>query len=107
MLCFDQPTVTLAPDAFCFYPDSDDPLTWHYLPLTPRVSLDAKGAPLIRLTKYVSDKHAFALLDFDVNLGLTEEARAKYTRKLKEILSLDGEPCLVPMQAVQGTVELM
>jgi hypothetical protein len=107
MLCFDQPTVTLAPDDVCFYPDSDDPLTWHYLPLTPRVSLDAKGAPLIRLTKYVSDKHAFALLDFDVNLGLTEEARAKYTRKLKETLSLGGEPRLVPMQAVQGTVELM
>lgn len=107
MLSLNSPPVALVPDGVCFYPDSDDPLTWYYLPLVPRVSLDAEGAPNLRLTKYVSDTQGFAILNLDVDLGLDEKLRNRYAAELKDELALTDQPRLVPMQAVEGRVDIV
>jgi hypothetical protein len=110
MLYLSAPIV-LPPDGVTFYPDhqndaNGEPLTWYYLPLSPRYSSDSQG-PLVRLTKYVSDSDAFAVLDCDVNLGLDPAAFKTYVNKLKAAANLKGDPRIAPMQATAGTVTVM
>lgn len=110
MLYLNTPVV-LPPDGVTFYPDhqndgNGEPLTWYYLPLSPRYSSDGQG-PLVRLTKYVSDSDAFAVLDCDVNLGLDAAAVPAYGRRLQTALNLKGVPRIAPMQAAEGTVSVM
>ena len=114
MLYLDAPFAVLPPDGVTFYPDSENvldsplPQTYYYLPLEPRISVDSKGQQLLRLTKYVSATDAFAILDFDTNLGIDAGLLAKtYAPALQQKLGLKALPTLVPMLPTEGTVSVM
>lgn len=111
MLYLNPPALVLDPLNVCVYPDHENAQTWYYLPMYPRVSRSSSGKPLLALTKYTSNTDNFALLNFDVNLGLSKEELKACRKRLKERLeemgrSLKGEPELLPMAAKRGSVEL-
>jgi len=114
MLYLNGPAVVLDKFNVGVYPDDENPLIWYYLPMYPRVTRGSApgNAPQLMLTKYTSERDQFAILNFDVNLGLSQDERAACAASLKQRLRdanrpLPGEPLLQPMSAKSGSVELM
>ncbi|MBA3812101.1 MAG: hypothetical protein H0X27_10775 [Caulobacteraceae bacterium] len=93
------------------FPDHADPLQFYYLPMAPHLTLvkdaDGQNLPQLQLIEYVGAAGAGGFLNFDVNLGLTENALADVTQELKRQAKLTDNPRLSPLTFVDGTVKLV
>lgn len=88
------------------YPDSSDPFCFHYFNNTPRVSVDSEGNPFLSCSiiarnaeiakkklengEYDTSKVQLGILNFTVDLGLTQEEYDGVVKEVKKILLSEG-----------------
>ncbi len=98
-------------DGVSIFPDHADPLQFYYLPMMPRLSTlqDASGAalPAIQLIEYVGAAGAGGFIDFDVNIGIDDDALQSVAQKLQQQAHLSDQPRLSPVTFVDGSVRLL
>ena len=98
-------------DGISIFPDHADPLLFYYLPMMPKLSTakDASGAdmPVIQLIEYEGAAGTGGFIDFDVNIGVSDDALNAVKQKLQQQAHLSDTPRLSPVTFVDGTVRLL
>src|SRR5437763_7283023 len=93
------------------FPDHVDPLQFYYLPMMPHLTMvkDSSGKllPQIQLIEYEGAAGTGGFINFDVNLGLDDDALAEVRQELKRQANLADDPRLSPVTFVDGTVKLL
>ena len=90
--------------------DHSDPLQFYYLPFAPHLTTindNGDEIPQIQLIKYRGNAGDGGFLNFDVNLGITEDQLDTIKSKLYSLFDLNDEPRLAPVPLVDGSVKLM
>ena len=87
------------------------PLQFYFLPMMPRLSTakDASGAdmPSIQLIEYEGAAGTGGFINFDVNLGIDQDALATVKQKLQQQAHLSDTPQLSPVPFIDGSVRLL
>jgi hypothetical protein len=98
-------------DGISIFPDHADPLQFYFLPMMPKLSTakDANGAdmPVIQLIEYEGAAGTGGFIDFDVNIGVSDDALNAVKQKLQQQAHLSDTPRLSPVTFVDGTVRLL
>jgi hypothetical protein len=93
------------------FPDHEDPLQFYYLPMMPHLTTvtDSSGAalPQLQLIEYVGSAGSGGFIEFDVNLGIAQDALNEVAQELKRQANLSDSPRLSPVTFVDGSVRLM
>ena len=92
-------------------PDHADALQWYYLPLGPQIVTRKEGGaeiPAFSLIRFRgSGEPGGGLLNFDVHLGVTDDALDEIATEIRSRLSLDDKPRLAPVPLEDGSVRLL
>ncbi len=99
-------------DGVVVFSDHVNERQWYFAPANPRITtkLDKQlniEIPQISLLKYRGNAGTGGFLNFDVNLGFSEDKLNKVRRKIREIARLDEEPILAPIPIVDGSVRMV
>jgi len=93
------------------FPDHADPLQFYYLPMMPHLTMvkdsSGKNLPQLQLIEYTGAAGSGGFINFDVNLGLDDDALTEVTQELKRQAKLTDNPRLSPVTFVDGTVRLL
>ena len=94
------------------FPDEADPLQFYYLPMMPHLTMVTDPAsnvslPQLQLIEYTGSAGSGGFLNFDVNIGISDELLAEVASQVQNQLSLSGTPRLSPVTFVDGTVKLV
>lgn len=92
--------------------DHEDPLQFYFMPTAPKLTLlddpaSGRKIPAIQLIKYRGKAGTGGFLNFDCNIGLSQEEIDDLKEELKRQLHLAKTPNLSPLPVVDGTVKLM
>jgi hypothetical protein len=93
-------------------PDHEDEGQWYYLPVAPHLTtvLDPDlgvNIPQIQILNFRGGAGNGGVLNFDVNLGLEQEALEEIRSEIRRLQRLSAEPRLSPAPLVDGTVKMM
>ena len=99
-------------DGISIFRDHEDELQYYYMPLYPHLttikdSLTGVEVPQIQLIKYRGEAGNGGFLNFDVNLGISDDKLQELTTSIKSLEQLDGNPRLAPVPLLDGSVKLM
>ncbi len=105
-------------DGVTLLPDHVDPLQFYYMPMSPQLSTfedqtENKIIPKIQVIKFAGspglgqDPITGGFLDFDCNIGITEEQRITIAEKLQSEANLTDLPRLHPVPVIDGSVKMM
>jgi hypothetical protein len=94
------------------FPDDKDPLQFYYLPMMPHLTMvtDPKtnvAAPQIQLIEYEGAAGTGGFLNFDVNIGIDQDALNEVSGQLQQQAKLTAQPRLSPVTFVDGSVDLL
>lgn len=94
------------------FADHADPLQFYYLPLAPHLTvLDDPASdqqlPQIQLIRYRGSAGKGGILNFDVNVGISEGQLEEVADELRSRQAVNGVPRLAPAPLVDGTVRLL
>src|SRR5947209_4112807 len=94
------------------FPDHVDPLQYYYLPLAPKLTMVKDAAtgdmvPQIEFIEYFGDAGTGGFLNFDVNVGIDQDALEDIQRELMHMAHLPDTPRIAPVLLVDGTVKMM
>ena len=94
------------------FPDEVDPLQFYYLPMMPHLTMVTDptsnvSLPQLQLIEYTGSAGTGGFLNFDVNIGMSDQLRAEVASEVQNQLSLSGTPVLSPVTFVDGTVKLV
>jgi hypothetical protein len=92
-------------------PDHADELQWYYLPLGPQIVTRSEGGseiPAFSLIRFRgSGEPGGGLLNFDVHLGVSDDALDEIATEIRGQMSLRDKPRLAPVPLEDGTVRLL
>jgi hypothetical protein len=98
-------------DGVSVFPDHADPAQFYYMPLSPHLTTrkDGSGAefPQFSLIRFKGQAGTGGLLNFDVNLGLSDDRLRTIKSALQREANLPGEARLAPVPVVDGSVHLL
>lgn len=100
-------------DGITVFPDHADPMQFYYLPLSPHLTtIKDPGAgnaevPQLSLIRMRGRAGSGGFLNFDVNLGATDDQVALIRRTLQQEERLRDLPRLAPVTTIGGTVRLL
>jgi hypothetical protein len=99
-------------DGVSLFCDHVDPLQFYYLPMAPHLSVSKDpvsgvDAPQLQLIEYTGAAGTGGFINFDVNLGLADDALETVKQKLRREANLSDTPKLAPVSFVDGTVRLL
>lgn len=100
-------------DGMTVFPDHADPLQYYYLPLMPHMTtVRDPGAgnaevPQFSLIRFRGRAGTGGFLNFDVNLGATEDQLDEIRRVIEREERLRETPRIAPVTTVSGTVKLL
>ncbi len=99
-------------DGISVFRDHEDTLQYYFMPLYPHLTVkvdEETGVeiPQIQLIKYRGEAGSGGFLNFDVNLGVSEEQLAAIKASVRSVDDLDDEPRLAPVPLLDGFVKLM
>ncbi len=94
------------------FPDDKDPLQFYYLPMMPHLTMvtDPKtnvATPQLQLIEYEGAAGTGGFLNFDVNIGIDQDALSEVSSQLQQQAKLTGQPRLSPVTFVDGSVDLL
>ena len=94
------------------FADHADPLQFYFLPLAPKLTVltdpgSGERIPQIQLIRYRGSAGNGGILNFDVNVGISDDELADVATELRSRMDVDGEPRLAPVPLVDGTVRLL
>ncbi|MEN3951825.1 hypothetical protein [Iodidimonas sp. SYSU 1G8] len=95
------------------FPDHADPLQYYYLPLAPHLTTirdQAAGnaeVPQFSLIRFRGEAGAGGFLNFDVNIGASDDKLETIKRQIQNEERLREMPRLAPVTTVSGTVKLL
>jgi uncharacterized protein YaaQ len=94
------------------FPDHADPLQYYYLPVAPKLTqiqdtATGQSLPQIQVIKYRGTAGTGGFLNFDVNIGVEQDALDEIRDELKRLARLPETPRLSPVPLVDGTVKMM
>ena len=93
-------------------PDHVDPLQFYFLPLAPHLTMLTDSAtgqriPQLQVIMYAGSTAAGGFLNFDCNLGVTDEELEAVREELRDRAQLRDVPKLTPVPFVDGSVRMM
>jgi hypothetical protein len=99
-------------DGVSLLPDHEDPLQYYFMPLSPHLTMLTDSAtgqkvPQLQVIMYTGSTASGGFLNFDCNLGATEEHLAEIGEQLRDRERLPGLPKLAPVPLVDGSVRMM
>lgn len=100
-------------DGISVFPDHADPLQYYYLPLAPHLTTikdpGAGGAevPQFSLIRFRGRAGTGGFLNFDVNIGASEDQVESLRRAIQQEERLRDLPRVAPLPVVDGTVRLL
>jgi hypothetical protein len=99
-------------DGVSIFPDHADKLQFYFLPMAPHLSTakdSVSGAdlPQLQLIEYEGAAGTGGFINFDVNLGIDDDALTGVKEKLRQQAHLDDTPRLSPVSFVDGSVRLL
>ena len=99
-------------DGVSVFADHADPLQFYYLPLAPKLTVlrdpgSGEQIPQIQLIRYRGSAGTGGILNFDVNVGISDDQLADVATELRSRHRVDGEPRLAPVPLVDGAVRLL
>lgn len=97
-------------DGVTFLPDHEHWNQFYYQPLAPQFVTRKDGAidvPQLLLIKYRSAGRSGGFADFDVHLGMSEEALQEARQELQRLAGLSELPNISPVPVVDGGIKLM
>ncbi|MBI1180087.1 MAG: hypothetical protein GC201_05975 [Alphaproteobacteria bacterium] len=100
-------------DGITVFPDHADPLQYYYLPLMPHLTTEkdpgAGGAevPQFSLIRFRGRAGTGGFLNFDVNIGASDDQLDEIRRKIQDEERLHDAPRIAPVTTISGTVRLL
>lgn len=98
-------------DGVSLFSDHRDPLQYYFMPLAPKFTTiqdsEGKDIPSFQLLKYRGSAGSGGFLNFDVNIGIEQDALEDIRTQLKILARLDEQPRLAPVPLIDGTVKMM
>lgn len=94
------------------FPDHEDPLQYYYLPVAPKLTqikdqTTGQSLPQIQVIKYRGIAGTGGFLNFDVNIGVEQDALDEIRDELKRLAHLADTPRLGPVPVIDGSVKMM
>lgn len=93
-----------------FLRDHQDTGQFYYQPLAPQFLTRKDGAvdvPQLLLLKYRSAERSGGFADFDVHLGMSNDALQEARQELQRLAGLSALPNVSPVPVVDGSIKLM
>lgn len=100
-------------DGITVFPDHADPLQYYYLPLAPHMTTVKDPAagnaevPQFSLIRFRGRAGTGGFLNFDVNIGASEQQLDEIRRTIQNEERLRDTPRIAPVTTVSGTVKLL
>ena len=100
-------------DGITVFPDHADPLQYYYLPLAPHMTTVKDPAagnaevPQFSLIRFRGRAGTGGFLNFDVNIGASEQQLDEIRRTIQNEERLRDMPRIAPVTTVSGTVKLL
>ncbi len=99
-------------DGISIFRDHEDILQYYFMPLNPHLTVKkdettGEEIPQIQLIKYRGEAGSGGFLNFDVNLGISEDKLSEIRASVRALENLDDEPRLAPVPLLDGFVKLM
>lgn len=100
-------------DGITVFPDHADPLQYYYLPLAPHMTTVKDPAagnaevPQFSLIRFRGRAGTGGFLNFDVNIGASEQQLDEIRRTIQNEERLREMPRIAPVTTISGTVKLL
>jgi hypothetical protein len=99
-------------DGVSLLPDHADELQYYFMPLAPHLTTieDAQTKqqiPQIQVIRFAGETATGGFLNFDCNLGISDDRLAEIGAELRSKANLKDDPKLAPVPVIDGSVRMM